>query len=1333
MERDELTQQVANLVAALQAIAQNGQVSNQPPATPPTEPNNNVSRLLDSLSSRIPKFSYDPEEDITFENWWSRYQDIVTKDGAALSEDHKTRLLLEKLDKKEYALYANNVLPKLPTEISFEESIKTLKLLFKSTTSVFRKRQDFLRIEYHGTGLEEYTGKVLRGFTSSEFKKMTQICIMIWIGGLKGESYQDIRLRALQLIESKPAITLLELEGEVKKLIDIKTDAKSLSAANTKSVDVNAIQKAKKKGENTAKADKSQKKPPSSPCFRCKGKHWSSDCEWKEAVCNYCKKIGHLEKCCITKKREAKQSPKVKSDMAEAAQSVGIHRIYKAVEINGKAIPTLFDTGADVTLLSPTHWKELGAPKLKKTSFQIKSANHQPIDVLGYFQCDFVLNGNVGSGPAYVADGYLTRNRMDQSGQNPLESPAGSTDSQCSCLFKCRKSGPFPGTIETGNSTKARPVPYAALPVVSAEIDRLTNTGVITPIEHAEWAAPVVAVSKKNGSIRLCGDFSTGLNDSIETNNHPLPTADEIFAKLNGGLYFTQIDLADAYLQCEVDEQAKQLLVINTHKGLFCYNRLPFGIEAAPGIFQQFMDKLINGLDGTSAYLDDLIVTGSTIEEHNSRVHKLMQKIQDFGFRIRMEKCSFLQHEIKYLGFIINKDGRKPDPEKIQHIKNMPKPENVSQLRSFLGLVQFYGTFINDFFNLRPPLDALTKKDADYTWTPECQKSFEQIKEILQSDLLLTHFDPKLPIIVSADASQYGIGCVIAHRFPDGTEKAIYHVSKALTKTQQNYSQIKKEGLGIVTAVTKFHRFLHGRHFTLRTDHKPLLAIFGGKQGVPVYSANRLQRWAITLLNYSFDIEYINTKDFGQADALSRLISEQGAAKEPEDQIIATIEVDMADSVTHNLQCRPARDTEMSTVWSLARFEKNTDQWILANRKDEMAGIQECLMIGERIVIPATLRNKVLKTLHRAHPGIVRMKQLARSYVYWPGLDNDIEKLVKGCDSCARASKDPIKNTLFSWPMAKSPWERVHADFAGGPIEGKYYLLIIDVYSKWPEIHAMSSITSTATLKIMRRIFAQFGNPAVLVTDNGSQFTSAQFKEFCVQHGISHIRSPPYHPQSNGQVERFVDSFKRTLIKLEGEGSTEVAVQKFLQAYRSTPCSASPNALTPAENFLGRKIRTVLDLLLPSCPDLTPQRNLKMERAFDLQNGARPREYDIQDKIYVKINSNQSTATWLPGIITGKIGYTIYEVSVNGGTVKKHTNQLRSRATPTPYPELVDWLTLEDNEVDRTPLTRSPAPAPQVNPPASLAPAVPLRRSARNPKPTVSFQLDPSKKSYHQK
>ncbi|EGT49549.1 hypothetical protein CAEBREN_25644 [Caenorhabditis brenneri] len=1294
MDKDELTQQVANLVAALQAIAQNGQLANLPPTTPASEPINSANRLLDSLSSRIPKFAYDPEEDVTFENWWIRYQDIVTKDGATLSEDCKTRLLLSKLDSKEYSLYANRILPKLPSEISFEDTLKTLKLLFKSTTSVFRRRQDFLRIEYNGTGIEEYTGKVLRGFTSSEFKKMNdeQVCIMIWISGLRGETYQDIRLRALQLIESKPGITLLELEAEVKKLIDIKTDAKSLSTTNNKSADINAIQKFKKKSDksqNAEKSQKSQKKSPRHPCPRCKGNHWASECEWKEATCNHCKKIGHLEKCCRTKKRELNPTPKVKSIKVDAAHSAGIHRIYKAVEVNGKCIPMLFDTGADVTLISPTHWRELGAPKLQKTTFQIKSANHQPIDVLGYFQCDFVLNGNVGSAPAYVADTdtllgtewiktdtILWNHLQDAQTVNAfLDSRQDAEDlNKCRDKLKLEIQSKYKPVlqVELGKCTKgkaslqlkadvkpvfrkARPVPYAALPVVSAEIDRLMNTGVITPVEHAEWAAPVVAVSKKNGTTRLCADFSTGLNDSIENNNHPLPTADEIFAKLNGGLYFSQIDLADAYLQCEVDEQAKQLLVINTHRGLFCYNRLPFGIKSAPGIFQSFMDRLINGLDGTSAYLDDLIVTGSSIEEHNRRVHAVMQRLQEFGFRIRMEKCSFLQHEIKYLGFIINKDGRKPDPEKIQHIKNMPPPQNVSQLRSFLGLVQFYGTFITDFFHLRPPLDALTKKDAEYKWTHECQKSFDRIKEILQSDLLLTHFDPNLPIIVAADASQYGVGAVISHRFPDGSEKAIYHISKALSTTQQNYSQIEKEAFGLITAVTKFHRFIHGRHFTLRTDHKPLLAIFGGKKGVPVHSANRLQRWAIIMLNYSFDIEYINTKDFGQADALSRLISEQAAAQEPEDHIIAQVEVDMTDSVTYSLEHLPVtaatvrKHTEQDTVlreimqclktgvWP--RFEKGTDKWIMANRKDEMTCVQNCLMIGERTVIPATLRHKVLKTLHRAHPGIVRMKQLARSYVYWTGLDNDIEKLVKGCDACARAFKDPTKSTLFA-----------------------------------------------------------------CMTKN-----------------------------SNGQVERFVDSFKRSLIKLEGEGNIESAVQKFLQGYRSTPCSASPNALTPAENFLGRKIRTVLDLLLPTFSDTTPQRNEKMELGFDRQHGARRREYDTGDKVYVKINTNQSTSTWLPGIIVGKVGHTIYDVNINGRTVKKHANQLRSRATPTPYPEFVEWLSMETNASDMSPTTPSPPTTPSANTPATVIPAVPLRRSARTSKPVVSFQLDPSQKSYHQK
>ncbi|EYC28568.1 hypothetical protein Y032_0007g3292 [Ancylostoma ceylanicum] len=604
-----------------------------------------------------------------------------------------------------------------------------------------------------------------------------------------------------------------------------------------------------------------------------------------------------------------------------------------------------------------------------------------------------------------------------------------------------------------------------------------STADVLSPIDHSEWAAPIVAVQKKNGSIRLCADYSTGLNDALEQHQHPLPTPDDIFAKLNGGRYFSQLDLAEAYLQLEMDEDSRPLLTINTHRGLYRLNRLPFGVKPAPGIFQQYIDALIAGLDGTAAYLDDIIVTGRTIDEHNTRLNAVFQRIHDYGFRVRLEKCAFLQTEINYLGFVINAEGRRSDPKKIEAIHKMPHPKDVSQLRAFLGLVNFYGTFIKDLHNFRAPLDALTKKAAVYTWTPECQSSFDRIKATLKSDLLLTHFNPGLPIIVAADVSNYGIGVVLSHRSPNGSEKAKYHASRALTSTQQKYSQIEKEALALIFAVQKFHRFVHGRHFTLRTDHKPLLAIFGSKKGVPVYSANCLQRWATTLLNYNFTIEYVNTKDFGQADALSRLIATQPS--EPEDYVIAAVDADVAAEFTDNCSHLPLSAETIRTATAADRIlrqvidytrsgrwpkiDRNSPLWHYYNRRDTFATTNDCLLTANRIVIPKSLHRRVLASLHKAHPGQPIMKMLARSYVYWPSVDADIESLVRNCTTCAMVAKNPIKAELHSWPKPTAPWTRIHADFAG-PLDGKYYLVIVDAFSKWPEIVQMNCISTDSAI-----------------------------------------------------------------------------------------------------------------------------------------------------------------------------------------------------------------------------------------------------------------------------
>jgi hypothetical protein len=194
--------------------------------------------------------------------------------------------------------------------------------------------------------------------------------------------------------------------------------------------------------------------------------------------------------------------------------------------------------------------------------------------------------------------------------------------------------------------------------------------------------------------------------------------------------------------------------------------------------------------------------------------------------------------------------------------------------------------------------------------------------------------------------------------------------------------------------------------------------------------------------------------------------------------------------------------------------------------------VNDCVLSGERIVIPTPLRQSILHQLHKGHPGMQRMKALARSSVYWPAIDTDIEEFVRQCRPCALTAKCPIKTLLHSWPKAERPWSRVHVDFAG-PINGFWYLIIVDAFSKWPEVLQTRSITAHTTIEIMRPIFARFGPPEVLVTDNGTQFTASEFALFCEQLGIIHLRSPAYHPQSNSQAERFVDTLKRGLAKLK--------------------------------------------------------------------------------------------------------------------------------------------------------------------------------------------------------
>ncbi|PIO68257.1 hypothetical protein TELCIR_09958 [Teladorsagia circumcincta] len=355
---------------------------------------------------------------------------------------------------------------------------------------------------------------------------------------------------------------------------------------------------------------------------------------------------------------------------------------------------------------------------------------------------------------------------------------------------------------------------------------------------------------------------------------------------------------------------------------------------------------------------------------------------------------------IRYLGFIIDKDGRRPDPEKIEAVRQMPVPRNVAEVRSSLGMISYYGSFVAEMRKIRALLDDLMKKNATFRWTSKCEEAFQSAKDVLTSDLLLTHFDPSLEVIVAADASDYGIGAVILHRMPNCTEKAICHSSRSLTAAERNYGQIEKEGLALIFAVRNFHRYIYGRRFRLLTDHKPLLNIFGSMKAIPTYTANRLQRWKLILMGYDFGLEYRSTTAFGQADALSRLIP--SGPNQTEDIVLAKIEQDILTVHEASINALPVTRTSIQgesrkdlEIWKITKMlkqgswpakpEGNMRDWKAL--RHALSAQDGCLYFGLGIVISKSLRGKVLKQLHKGHPGMTRMKMLARGYVYWMNIN----------------------------------------------------------------------------------------------------------------------------------------------------------------------------------------------------------------------------------------------------------------------------------------------------------------------------------------------------------
>ncbi|CAC5415741.1 Uncharacterized protein K02A2.6 [Mytilus coruscus] len=450
---------------------------------------------------------------------------------------------------------------------------------------------------------------------------------------------------------------------------------------------------------------------------------------------------------------------------------------------------------------------------------------------------------------------------------------------------------------------------------------------------------------------------------------------------------------------------------------------MAFGIASAPAIWQRTIEQILSGIPGTQRLLDDMIITGSTDEEHLNNLESVLKRLNQYGLKANIDKCEFFKDSVTFCGHVIDKHGLHKTPDKIKAIKNAPAPENVAQLKSILGLINYYAKFLPDLSATLSPLHNL-RKDTTWKWTKECQEAFDKVKDLITSDMILTHFNPELPVTLACDASPYGLGAVISPRYPNGSDRPIAFASRSLAPAE-NYSQIDKEALGIIWGIKKFHSYL----------------------------------------------------------------------------------------------------------------------------RNELTVHQGCLMWGVRVIIPSKFRSQVLGQIHEGHLGVVKMKALARSFVWWPGIDHDIEKLAKACNGCQQNQNSPNGAPLNAWEWPSKPWDRVHIDFAG-PFLGSMFLIMVDTHSKWPEVIKMKNITSESTINVLRTIFSRNGMPSRIVSDNGPQFTSQEFENFMQLNGIKHTRSAPYHPSTNGLAERFVQTFKQALKSSSNDSGT---VSKKLAVFVSKP------------------------------------------------------------------------------------------------------------------------------------------------------------------------------------
>ena len=727
-----------------------------------------------------------------------------------------------------------------------------------------------------------------------------------------------------------------------------------------------------------------------------------------------------------------------------------------------------------------------------------------------------------------------------------------------------------PVSLETSSTPifcKARPVSFGLKAAVKGALDSMVADGIIQPVAASVWATPIVTPLKANGTVRVCGDFRVSVNPLIKQTAVTTPAVDDMFEGMSGCQIFSKIDLTNAFLQIPLEESSKELTTINTIWGLFQFNFLPFGLTVSPGIFQQQLDRCISDLKGVRAFQDDIVVFAKDKQQHDEYLMELLKVLKRFNIKINATKSVFGVRKIRYLGYYLDGRGISPDVERIRAVKDAPKPTSVAELRSFLGFVQYYSKFVPHFAKLARPLFDLLADGSSFTWTEEEDAAYNALLEATINGKILASFQLGQYSELVVDASEYAIGGVLEQQ-----GRPVICISRKLSVSERNYSQTQKEALAVIWCTKRLHKYLYGTRFKIVTDHQALQHIFRPSSLLGKAKSAMLQRWALSLGAYNYDIEHRKGLQIPQADYMSR-----GAFHEEPGADVEDVEVYFVDPlpiVRNQLieETKLAYGSVIASVrngWSTSARKRFPE--IFNHRKELHLEADGVLKVMDKPLIPPTCRRAILDHLHNGHLGREKMRSLAKLICWWPSINMDIAAFVRACERCHL--KTNTHPTWKPWPVPFEAMQRIHADYCG-PILDRYYILVVlDAYSKYPEAFITTSATAEFTREALQKMFAREGIAQVIVTDNGRHFTDSALQAWLKSIGCYSIFTAPRHPCSNGQAENFVGTLKTAIRTCKPTNLKELnrIVDNFLLQYRNAVHTSTRKS--PAMLFKGRNLR----------------------------------------------------------------------------------------------------------------------------------------------------------------